>query len=161
MAAFVLSSSMPLVGAAWTGTAPGLPGTQTVSGTITSTSDLSTYTKSVSVSLEAAQQTTTNFGSGLFETNLAGIKSGSVTFSFNQDLAASQLYIIINTTLGGLGSLAYLDLKATSSARGATNPSLVAAMYLTSWPVISGAVGDVNTVDVTWRFTGAFAFLTS
>jgi len=161
MAAFTLTSTMPLVGAAWTGTAPGLPGTQTVSGTISSTSDLSTYCRNVGVTLDAAQQPTTNFGSGGYETNIVGLKSGSITFQFNQDLAASQLHVIINTTLGGLGGLAYVDLKATSASRGATNPSFVAAFYVTTYTPISGSVGDVNTVDVTWRFTGAFAFLTS
>jgi len=160
MAAFTLTSTMPLVGAAWTGTAPGLPGTQTVAGTITSTSDLSVYTRNVGVNLAAATGKTTNMGSGGYETNLTSIKSGTVTFQFNQDFAAA-LHVIINTTIGGLGALAYVDLKATSAARGAGNPSFVAAFFITTYTPVMGSTGDVATIDVTWPLNGAFAFLTA
>ena len=159
MAALVLTSSLPLVGVAWTGTAPGLPGTQTVSGTITSTSDLSVYTTQAMVDVKANMLDSTNFGSGGYHAEIPGIKSGSFGLTFNQSYTASEIDVIIRTTLGGLGSLAYIDLKATSSARGATNPSFVAAFYISDYTFLNGNVGDKNGLSVTWNTTGKFDWL--
>lgn len=162
MAAFVSTSRMTLLGAAWTGTAPGLPGTQTVAGTITSTSDISSYVRSGNASPSAAMLDGTTFSSGGFVVMYPGLKSGdSITFDCLSDFAASTLYPIVQTTLGGLGSLVYLDQKPTSSARSATNPSFVAAAYISAWSPIGGSVGDLSAASLTLTITGAFAYLTS
>lgn len=161
MAALVLTSAMPQAGAAWTGTAPGLPGTQTTSGTITSASDLSTYCTNVAVNVKAAMLDTTNFGSGGYHAEIPGLKTGQVGLGFNQDYAASALDVIIRTTLGGLGTLVYFDIKATSASRSATNPSFVFAAYIADYTFITGNVGDKNTTMLPLTPTGAFAWLTS
>ena len=43
MSVLVTTAKTLLIGAAWTGDAPGDPGTQTVAGTITSASNLSAF----------------------------------------------------------------------------------------------------------------------
>jgi len=161
MAALVLTSAMPLVGTAFTSVAPGLPGTQTIAGTITTPSDLSVYTTQAMVNAKAAMLETTNFGSGGYHAEIPGLKSGSFGLTFNQSYTASEIDTIIRTTLGGLGGLAYLDLKATSAARSATNPSFVCAFYVSDYTFISGGVGDKNGFSVSWNTTGAFAWLTA
>ncbi len=162
MAAFVSTSRMTLLGAAWSGTAPGLPGTQTITGTITSASDISSYVRSGNASPTAAMQDGTTFSSGGFVVMYPGLKSGdSITFDCLSDFAASTLYPIVQTTLGGLGSLVYLDQKPTNSARGTTNPSFVAAAYISAWSPIGGSVGDLSAASLTLTITGAFAYLTA
>lgn len=161
MSAIVLTNATITVGAAWTGTGPGLPGTQTVSGTITSASDLSTYCTSVSIPLTIATQDATNFGSGAFRVMLGGIKSSDIALSLNNDFAASALNDILRTTLGGLGALVYIDIRPTSAARSATNPSYVFAVLLTEIQPVTGSVGSINAMSLTWPSTGAFATLTA
>ena len=162
MAAFVNTSRMVLLGAAWTGTAPGLPGTQTVSGTITSSSDISAYVKSGNPSTNAAMQDGTTFGNGSFVVQYPGLKSGDdITFEIVSDFAAAAIDSIVRTTLGGIGSLVYLDLKATNSARGAPNPSFVAAAYISSYVPVQGSVGDLGMGSLTLTVTGKFDYLTA
>lgn len=160
MAAFVSTSRMVLLGAAWTGTAPGLPGTQTISGTVTSASDISTYTKSGNPATAAAMQDGTTFGSGGYVVQYPGLKSGDdLVFEIVSDYAASLIDVIVRTTLGGIGSLVYVDLKPTNSARGATNPSFVAAAYISGYTPVSGSVGDLSMGSLTLTITGAFGYL--
>lgn len=161
MAAFVNTSRMVLLGAAWTGTAPGLPGTQTVSGTITTASDISAYVRSGNPSTSAAMQDGTTFGNGGFVVQYPGLKSGDdITFELVSDFAATTIHPIIQTTLGGIGSLAYLDLKPNNAARSATNPSFVAAAYISNYVPVSGAVGDLAMGSLTLTIIGKFDYLT-
>jgi hypothetical protein len=152
---------MPLIGTVWSGTAPGLPGTQTISGTITSASDLSTYTTQAMVGVKADMKDTTNFGSGAYYSEIPGIKHGSVTLAFQQDYAASALDAIIRTTMGGLGVLVYLDLKPTVLARSVTNPSFVCAFYIADYTFVNGNVGDKNALSFPITANGKFDWLTT
>ena len=162
MAAYVNTSRMVQLGTAWTGTAPGLPGTQTISGTLTSAQDISTFVKSGNPATSAAMQDVTTFGSGGFTAVIPGLKSGDdITFECVSDYAASQLYSIVQTTLGGLGALVYLDIKPTNAARSATNPTFAAAGYISAWSPIGGSVGDAGMASLTISITGKFSDLTS
>jgi hypothetical protein len=160
--AFVNTSRMVLLGAAWTGTAPGLPGTQSVSGTVTTPSDISSYVRSGNPSTSVDMQDGTTFGSGGFTVSYPGLRSGDeIEFEALSDYAAAQLNAIVQTTLGGLGSLVYLDLKPTNASRGATNPSFVAAAYISAWTPVSGSVGDLAVASLTLSITGKFDYLTA
>lgn len=162
MAAFVSTSRMVLLGAAWTGTAPGLPGTQSVSGTVTTPSDISAFVRSGNPSTSVAMQDGTTFGSGGFTVQYPGIKTGDdITLELVSDFASSQIHAIINTTLGGLGALVYADLKPTNASRGATNPSFVCAAYISNYVPVQGSVGDLAMGSLTLTLTGKFDYLTS
>jgi hypothetical protein len=162
VAAFVNTSRMVLLGAGWTGTAPGLPGTQTVSGTVTTPSDISAYVRSGNPATSAAMQDGTTFGNGGFVVQYPGLKSGDdITFEFVSDFAAATIHPIIQTTLSGLSSLVYLDSKPTNASRGATNPSFVAACYISAYTPVSGAVGDLAMGSLTLTVIGKFDYLTS
>jgi hypothetical protein len=159
MPAFSLLNPTILAGTAWTGTAPG--GTAVPSGTITTASDLSPFTKSVDYSIEVATNETTTFGSAGFVTRLTGLRSASVSLTFNQDFAASQLDQIIWTTFGGLGASIFLDIKATNAARSTTNPSFVCNALITELMPLTGGVGDTAEFSVSWEITGRYERLTA
>lgn len=159
MAALVLQSCKIQLGTSWTGTAPGAPGTQTISGTISGASDISVFATAVEVPKKVDVKETTNFGSGGFVTKAAGLKSASLKIAVNQDFASSQLDSIIRGF--GLGTTVYYDVQPTSASRSATNPSEVGAAIITSYTPIVGKVGDLLVLSLDWEVTGAFTTLTS
>lgn len=164
MAVFTMTSCFISIGTTWTGTAPGDPGTQTVSGTLTGT-DLSTMTTSLDLSLQAEELDYTNFGSGGWRQKISGLKMGTLQLNFNQDFAASKIDALFGIggslmPFGGSGSY-YFEIKATSSARSATNPSYVGQLVPIAYTPISGAVGDLATLSVQLPTTGQIARLTA
>ena len=159
MAALVLTNCKIVLGTTWTGTAPGLPGTQTISGTISAGSDISVFATMVEVPKKVDTKETTNFGSGGYVTKAAGLKSASLKIAVNQDFAASQLHSIINGF--GVGASVYYDVMPTNAARGATNPSEVGQAIITNYTPIVGKVGDLLVLSLEWDVNGAFTTLTA
>lgn len=159
MASLVLTNTMTLYGTAWTGTAPG-PANPTVSGTITSTTDFSDHIKQVTLNSNVAMQDFTTFGDGAFISQKPGLKGADITIDFNQDFVALQVDAIFGPAFLA-GTLIYLDVKPTNSARGATNPSYVYACYVQQYSPIGQAVGDRAATSVGFAVTGTFARLTS
>jgi hypothetical protein len=165
MAVFTLTSCTVLAGTAWSTVAPGDPGTQTVAGSITGSTDLTAMIASVDISIDAEEKDFTNFASGGWRIKKSGLKSGMIQLNFWQDFAASQ----VDALLGIGGSLIpfagsgtyYLDIKPTSSARSATNPSTVCQVVPLSYAPIKGSVGDEATVGIQYPTTGQIARLTA
>ena len=85
-----ITSSTLLLGTAWTGTAPGT-GT-TPSGTINSGSgtyiDITSYTQESGADFSVNVVEGTTHGSGGYQVNYAGLKSGSLTLSVIADYAS-------------------------------------------------------------------------
>ena len=159
MAAIVLTSATTLYGTAWTGTAPG-PGNPTVSGTISSSTDLSDHIKQVTLSNKVAMQDFTTFGDGAFVVQKPGLKSADITIEFNQDFAASNLDSIFGAGFLA-GTLFYFDFKPTSSSRGTSNPSYVYACYVSEYTPIGDTIGNRAALSLPLAVTGTFARLTS
>ena len=108
----------------------------------------------------------TNFASAGFRQKAIGLVSGTVTLSFNQDFASSNVDALfgLGGTLGlvvGQVTPYYIDIKPTSSSRAATNPSFVAGFLNTGMASINGNVGDLAKVSATFPLTGRFIKLTS
>ena len=80
MAAFTLTSCKVQVGTAWTGTAPGNPGTQTVTGTINTPTDISAMVTSIDLALAADELDYSNMASGGWRLKLGGMKAGIFKF---------------------------------------------------------------------------------
>ena len=164
MPAFVNLNRMVMLGAAWTGTvAPGVGGSTAVTntGTITTPQDISAFVKSGNPSVSVATQDVTTFGSGGFTQVIPGLRTGdTITFECVSDFAAATLYPIVQTTLGGLGAGVFLDIKATNSSRGATNPSFAAFGFITNWTPAGGSVGDAAMATLTITISGRFADIT-
>lgn len=158
MATLVLTDCKTILGTGWTGTAPG-PANPTVTGTITSDLALNDHIYQVELDMSVAMVDFTTFGDGAFMTQKPGLKSGNVTISFNEDFAAAN----VDATFGAgflAGTLYYIDVKPTSSARATTNPSYVYAAYVSAYP-FSGTVGDRGAVVVPFAVTGTYSRLTS
>jgi hypothetical protein len=165
MAVFSMTTPTILIGAAWTGTAPGDPGTQTVSGTITTSTNISAMVTSIDLSLTADELEFTNFASGGWKQKLAGLKAGTLQLNFNQDFAASQVDALFGIggsviPFGGTGTY-YMDIKPTSSARGSTNPSYVLQVVPTAYQPLQGAAGALAMISLQFPTTGQVARLTS
>ena len=165
MAVFVNTARTVEMGSAWTGTAPGSPGTQTISGTINSGTDFSAYVDTgAETTWNADMVETTNMASGGFRAFIAGLKSGDdITIPFQGDVTASGLLDDLQTVFGSLvvGGSAYIDIKADDAARGTSNPSFVAEVIAQSFQPIGAGVGDLARMGLTLKVTGAFAELTS
>jgi hypothetical protein len=162
MAVFALTSATLQVGTAWTGTAPG--GTSAASGTISSAVDISSLVNQVELSLEAEELDYTNFASAGWRQKIGGLQMGTVNLTLNQDFAASVTDAIfgLGGTLGfGSTSSLYMDIRATSSARSATNPSYVLRFLNLGYSPISNGVGELATVSLSFPTTGLIARLTS
>ncbi len=165
MAVFAMTSPTILIGSAWTGTAPGDPGTQTVSGTITSSTNISAMVTSIDLSLSAEELEYTNFASGGWKQKISGLKSGTIQINFNQDFAASQVDALFGLggsviPFGGSGTY-YIDVKPTSSARGTTNPSYVLQVVPLAYQVLTGQAGALAQVSIQLPTTGQVARLTA
>lgn len=164
MANFVLTSKHIQLAAAWTGsgTEPGARvAVGSIAGTLTDPSNFSPFVHSGGEpGSSAAMQSATTFGSLGFEEYLPGLKSGDdIVLNCYGDYTT--LHGLIVTTLGGLGSFVYGDIKPTSASRGAGNPSFVFGAYIMGDTKIQGAVGDVAGRTLSLKVTGTFAELTS
>lgn len=158
MPTLVLSDAVILQGSAWSGTAPG-PGNPTVSGTISSSIDFSDHVKEIKLEMKVAMQDFTTFGDGAFISQKPGLKGADLTLECFQDFAASETDAIFGAAFLA-GTLIYLDIKPTSAARSATNPSYVYACYVQSYP-FGNAVGDAAMSSIGFAVTGKYARLTS
>ena len=162
MAVFALTGATVLVGTTWTGTAPG--GSAAPSGTITTTTDISSLLTGINLSLEADELEWTNFASAGWRQKEVGLQMGSVQLDLNQDFAASVTDAIfgLGGTLGfASSSTLYMDIKPTSASRSATNPSYVLRFLNLSYQPIANSVGELATMSLTFPTTGRIARLTS
>mgnify|MGYP000901236070 CR=1 FL=1 len=164
MSVYVITNATVLAGVAWTGTAPGEPGTQTVSGTITSSVDLTAMLDEVELSLAADELDFTHMASGGWRIKRPGLKAGTGKLNFHQDFDASQ--VDARFGLGGTfgfasASTLYLDIKPTGASRSATNPSYVLQFLNLGYQPFGGGVGAKSISPFSFPTTGLVARLTS
>ena len=118
---------------------------------------LASYLTQVELKATATDVTTTAFGS-TWVTRVAGLREGSLTLTFNQDYAAAT----VDATLWPLlGANATVVIKPNSSAVGTSNPAYTAICLVTDLTPISGQIGDLATLSITWPTTGAIARATA
>ena len=115
----------------------------TINGT-----DVSTNIAAVTISVTAAEVETTAFGQGAV-TRVGGLQDNSVTLSMHNDYSAIEglVYPII-------GSTAQVIVKPNGTSVGTANPSYTMQALVTEWTPVNGAVGELNTADVTWPISG-------
>lgn len=121
-------------------------------------SDRSAYIKQVALNVETAEQDVTDFADAGWTVPISGLKSGSLALTFNQDVAASQIDSIMWPLLGTTVSF---EVRATNASVGASNPKYTGNILVTSWNPITGSVGDVAEVSVTYPVSGAVTRATS
>ena len=112
--------------------------------------DVSSSVAAITLSTSAAEVPTTNFGSGGAVTRVSGLIDNSVTLSMHND------YNSIDGLIFPLvGSTAVtMVVKAGTAAVSTANPSYTFSVLANNWSGVNGAVGELNTADVTWPISG-------
>jgi hypothetical protein len=118
--------------------------------------DISTSVASVTISTSASEITTTSFGSTAV-TRVSGLIDNSVTFAIHNDYnAIDGLFFPL------IGSTAVTCVvKPNGTAVSTANPSYTFSVLVTEWTPVNGAVGELNTADVTFPISGAITKATS
>ena len=120
-------------------------------------SDISTSVAAITISTSAAEVPTTNFGSGGAVTRVAGLIDNSVTLSMHNDYNA-----IDGLIFPLIGSTAVtMVIKSSTAAVSTANPSYTFSVLCTEWTPVNGAVGELNTADVTWPISGTITTATA
>ena len=117
----------------------------TINGT-----NFSTNLTQAELSEEADDVETTTFGAG-WRARTGGLKTATLTLSFNQDFGASS----VDATLSPLlGSIATVVILPTSAGTSATNPSYTGTFLVAQYSPFSASIGDLATFDVKWPSAG-------
>jgi len=119
--------------------------------------DISTDVAAVTLSTSAAEVPTTSFGSGGAVTRVAGLIDNSVTLSLHNEFSSLEglIYPLVGSTA------VTIVIKASTAAVSTANPSFTASVLVTEWSPINGAVGELNTADVTWPISGTITKATA
>jgi len=120
--------------------------------------DLSDHVRSVTLNYSAAEIDVTCMGDNSIN-RVAGLKDWSAEIEFAQDFAASEVDETL-FSLVGAASFA-VEIRPTSAVASVTNPSFTGNAILTSYPPISGAVGELATVTITLMGDGDLTRATS
>jgi len=117
--------------------------TITVNGT-----DLSQFCTNITLEDSAEEAEVTGFGM-TYRSFIPGLKDSSITATFNQSYGASEVDAV-------LGALYYNSTAGTVKVKPDTNGTVVYTQVskIYSFSPVNGGVGDVNSVDVTFRNFG-------
>lgn len=117
--------------------------------------DLSDHVASVEISQNYDAVETTAFGDG-GRTRVAGLEDSTLSLSFHQDFAATEVEATIGPLVGGTTSFEISPFGTAVAASG-TAPRYSGTVLVTEWSALNGAVGDLSTADVTWPVVGQIA----
>ena len=120
--------------------------------------DLTDHITSVSGCNETGAELITTAMSETNVSRIGGLKDSSVSITFLNDFAASEVYI---TLAALLGTAVPVTITPTSASVSATNPKKTGTCLVTELPFIDGSVGDLAEVSITWPVTGAISTVTS
>lgn len=120
--------------------------------------DRSSYIKSVTVHVEANELDSTDFADAGWTVPITGMKSGNVQLTFNQDMASSAIDSIM---WGLLWSTTTFEIRASNSVVSGSNPKYTGSFLCKEWTPITGSVGDLAEVSVTYPLSGALSRATT
>lgn len=120
--------------------------------------DLSSYTSKIDLQIDVKDEDTTTFASNGWSESIGGLKSGKLSVTFKQDVAASALDSIVWPLLG---TVVPFEVRLVNTARSTSNPAYTGSVVITKWAPISGDVGKVAEVSIDWVPTGAITRATS
>lgn len=122
-------------------------------------SDISSSCARAELVINAAEVTTTDFGSAGWTEVIGGLKSGSVSLDFHSDFGAGAVSTLFQDLVGTIGTVVLI--AANGTAPSATTPAYTATVLINSFTPIAGAVGDLSTFSVTFPTTGAVTYATA
>jgi len=112
--------------------------------------DVSTNVASVTLSQSADDIETTAFGANS-RTRIGGLKDGEVSFDFHQDFGAAGIDSIFHPLLG---TNVQVELRPTSEAVAADNPSYSFEVLVAEYSPLDSSVGDLATFSVSLPISG-------
>jgi hypothetical protein len=118
--------------------------------------DISQYVTSISLATSVDVIETTGLGSSA-RTRVGGLFDNSVTIEFNQDFADNALEELINGTslaTTTVGTTVAMQVKPVNTTTSASNPKFSFNALIAEWQPLSGAVGELIGVSVTWPISG-------
>jgi hypothetical protein len=129
---------------------------------VLASTDISAYVTSVTLSSTLDVVETTSMGS-TSRTRVAGLRDNQVTLEFNQDFASGALETLIypSDATSKIGTAVAMEIRPTSAAASTTNPKYSFSALITEWQSVSGSVGELATVSVSWPISGAITKATS
>lgn len=113
-------------------------------------SDISDHCSKVSFEVEAEELDSTTFGSTGYKAALGGLKSGQLSLTLKADYAASNLDSILWPLLGTVVTFA---IKPVNSAVSTANPQYSGSVLISKLSPISGDVGQLGEMDLSWPTT--------
>lgn len=120
--------------------------------------DLSDHVSSVTINRNFDELEVTAMGdSG--RKRVAGLEDSSITISFYNDTATSNVLATLQAAFGTNVTCVFLQDKA--GAVSATNKLYTATCLVNGLTDINGAVGDLAVIDVTWSVSGTVAVATT
>ena len=120
--------------------------------------DITSSVAAVTISTSAAEVPTTNFGSGGAVTRVSGLIDNSVTLSIMNDYNAIDGLIL---PLVGSTAVTMIVKPAGTAAAGTATPHYTFSVLCTNFECVNGAVGELNTSDVTWPISGTITKATA
>lgn len=119
--------------------------------------NISSYVKSVTVSVEANELDISNFTSAGWTQVAAGMKSGSMQITVNDSMTVSEIDQILWTALW---TSVAVTIKAQNSAVTTSNPLYSGSVLVKEWN-FGGGVGDLAEKSVTYPLNGALTRATA
>lgn len=120
--------------------------------------DLSSFCAKAELQFKVEDKDVTTYASAGWHEHLGGLKGATLALEFFNDFAAGQLD---SQLFALLGTVTTFEVAGTQAARSASNPSYTGSVLITDFNPITGKVGDVDTVSVSWPSTGAVTRVTS
>ena len=119
--------------------------------------DITNNVAAVTLSTSAAEVPTTSFGSGGAVTRVAGLLDNSVTLSLHNEYSSVEglIFPLIGSTA------VTMVIKASTATPSTANPSYTFSVLCTEFTPVNGAVGELNTADVTWPISGTITKATA
>jgi hypothetical protein len=112
--------------------------------------DLSNHARQVDLSDTTEQIDVTSYSSAGQREFLPGLRDATITVEFFSDQAASNVDAVLRP-LHVNGATALIEVRPTSGAASATNPSAVMIGQIVSYKPIGGAVGDAAIQTAVFR----------
>jgi hypothetical protein len=114
--------------------------------------DRSSSTSKIELATEVEEKDVTTFASLGWVELLGGLKSGSLSCGFKQDVADAAL----DDTMWALfGTVVPFEVRLSNAAVSANNPKYTGSVLIKEWKPIAGSVGDVAEVEVEFPTSGA------
>jgi hypothetical protein len=118
---------------------------------------VSDHGNKVEVPVKAANLDATTFGQ-TWKVNRGGLKEGNLNVDFLNDFTPTVLDDIM---WAQFGNVIPFEIRATSGARSTSNPAYTGSILMDQWTPITGKVGDLVTVSLSFPLSGAVLRQTS